>query len=525
MENENYILQIKNMSKAFPGVQALDDVSINIRPGTVHALMGENGAGKSTLMKCLFGIYEPDSGQMILEGKEQHFANSRQALDAGISMVHQELLPVPYRSVMDNLWLGRYPQKGAGPFQFVDHKKMYHDTIDLFKDLNIDIDPRVWVRELSVSKIQLLEIAKSVSYGAKVIIMDEPTSSLTENEVGHLFTIINRLRSEGVSIIYISHKIEEILTISDDVSIMRDGKHVGSYSAKELTTDQIIKLMVGREIVSQEEIEEDHRNDNEKWALVSSLRYPRRENVPGKVIFEVKHFTSAQSNSFKDVNFTLRSGEILGLGGLVGAQRTELVESLFGLRPVESGQIFINGKEVKISHPFQAKEHKMALLTEERRATGIIPMLSVKDNMLLANLKQYIGPGGLINERKGDKDTDSMIKTLRVKTPSSHNKIRDLSGGNQQKVLFARWLLTDPDILILDEPTRGIDVGAKYEIYTIIADLAKRGKAIIMISSEMPELIGMSDRIMVMSEGRVTGFVEGAQATQEEIMRLAAQYM
>jgi methyl-galactoside transport system ATP-binding protein len=525
MENNTYILEIKNMSKEFPGVQALDDVSVQIRPGTVHALMGENGAGKSTLMKCLFGIYDPDSGQIVLDGKEQHFVNSRQALDAGIAMVHQELLPVPYRSVMDNLWLGRYPKKGFGPFKFVDQKKMYQDTVDLFATLNIDIDPKVWVKNLSVSKVQLLEIAKAVSWGTKVIIMDEPTSSLTENEVDRLFEIIHRLRNNGVSIIYISHKIEEILAISDDVSIMRDGKHVGTFDARKLTTDQIIKLMVGREIVSAKELEERHQNENDKWEKVASLRYPIRENFPARVIFEVQDFTSAQSNSFKNVNFTLRSGEILGLGGLVGAQRTELVESLFGLRPIESGKIFIHGKEVKINHPYEAKRHKMALLTEERRATGIIPLLSVKDNMLLANLTHYIGAAGLINEKKGDKDTENMIKTLRVKTPSVRNKIKDLSGGNQQKVLFARWLLTDPEILILDEPTRGIDVGAKFEIYTIIADLAKRGKAIIMISSEMPELIGMSDRIMVMSEGRVTGFVEGENATQEEIMRLAAQYV
>ena len=524
MGDETYILQIKNMSKAFPGVQALDDVSINVRPGTVHALMGENGAGKSTLMKCLFGIYEPDSGQIILDGKEQHFADSRQALDAGISMVHQELLPIPYRNAMDNLWLGRYPLKRFGPFKFIDQKKMYQRTLELFKNLNIDIDPKTWVRELSVSKIQSLEIAKSVSFHAKVIIMDEPTSSLTENEVAHLFTIINRLRSEGVAIIYISHKIEEILEISDDVSIMRDGKHVGTYSASELTTDQIIKYMVGRDLGPPPE-KSQGKNDNPKWEMVNSLRYPVRNNIPGKVVMEVEDLTSAIPRSFQHVSFTLRQGEILGLGGLVGAQRTELVESLFGLRPLESGKIVINGKSVRINHPTQAKQHKMALLTEERRVTGIIPMLSVKDNMLLANLKHYIGPTGLINEKKGDRDTEEMIKTLRVKTPSSKNKIRDLSGGNQQKVLFARWLLTDPEILILDEPTRGIDVGAKYEIYTIIADLAKRGKSIIMISSEMPELIGMSDRIMVMSEGKVTGFVEGAKATQEEIMRLAAQYM
>jgi methyl-galactoside transport system ATP-binding protein len=335
--------------------------------------------------------------------------------------------------------------------------------------------------------------------------MDEPTSSLTENEVAHLFEIIRRLKNQGVAIIYISHKMEEILEISDDVSIMRDGRMVGTFAAKDLDNQRIIKYMVGRDLTH---------------------RFPPRENVPGEeVVLKVENLTSAESRSFRDVSFELHRGEILGIGGLVGAKRTELVESIFGLRPIESGRILVNGVEATIHHPTQAKLHKMALLTEERRVTGIVPMLSVRDNMLLANLKSYIGPTGLIDERRGERDVTEKINALRVKTPSSRNKIRDLSGGNQQKVLFARWLLTEPDILILDEPTRGIDVGAKYEIYTIIADLAKRGKSIIMISSEMPELLGMSDRIMVMCEGRMTGILDGKTATQEEIMRLSTQFM
>ncbi|MDR1211614.1 MAG: sugar ABC transporter ATP-binding protein [Spirochaetaceae bacterium] len=504
MDQDGFILQIRHISKSFPGVKALDDISINIRPGTVHALMGENGAGKSTLMKCLFGIYVPDSGEIILDGKPEHFNTSRQALDAGISMIHQELLSIPYRSVMENLWLGRYPKRGAGPFKFVDHKRMYRDTVNLFEKLNLDIDPRIWVMKLSVSKTQSLEIAKAVSYNAKIIIMDEPTSSLTEREVSSLFEIIRRLRGEGVAIIYISHKIEEILSISDDVSILRDGRHVGTYEAGTLTTDLIIKYMVGRDL---------------------SNRFPPRDNVPGKVLLKVDSLTSPRKDSFRDVSFSVRRGEIFGIGGLVGAQRTELVEALFGLRSVESGHIYIDGEEVTIKNPAQAKAHKMALLTEERRATGIIPMLSIKANMLLANLKRYIGPLGLINEKRGEEDTQKNIHALQVKTPSAKNKIRDLSGGNQQKVLFARWLLTQPDILILDEPTRGIDVSAKYDIYTIIIDLAKQGKSIIMISSEMPELLGISDRIMVMCAGRVTGILEGREADQEKIMRLAAQFM
>jgi methyl-galactoside transport system ATP-binding protein len=503
MHNENYVLRIKEISKSFPGVNALDKVSIDIKAGTVHALMGENGAGKSTLMKCIFGIYDPDSGEILLEGKPVHFENSRQALDAGISMIHQELHPIPLRSAMENLWLGRYPLYRVGPFKFVDHKKMLNDSAALFKELNLDIDPHVWVRELSASKIQSLEIAKAVSNKAKVIIMDEPTSSLTEHEVAQLFEIIRRLRDQGVAIIYISHKIEEILAISDEVSIMRDGKHIGTYTAGELTTDKIIKYMVGRDL---------------------SNRFPPKGNVPGETVMEVRNLCSLQPRSFRDVSFNLARGEILGIGGLVGAQRTELVESIFGLRPIESGQIFIKGQEAPIKSPSHAKSKKLALVTEERRASGIIPMRSVKDNMLLANIRRYVGPAGLISEKKGEQDVDEKIRALNVKTPSSKTLIRDLSGGNQQKVLFARWLLTEPDILILDEPTRGIDVGAKYEIYSIIVDLAKQGKSIIMISSEMPELLGISDRIMVMCEGRVTGFLEGKNASQEDIMRLAAKF-
>lgn len=503
MADAQYILEMNGISKSFPGVLALDDVTVKVRPGTVHALMGENGAGKSTLMKCLFGIYSADKGEILLDGKKVAFADSRQALDHGISMIHQELLSIPCRSVMENLWLGRFPMMGFGPFKFVNHHRMLEDSKKLFAELRIDIDPKKWVREISVSKAQSVEIAKAVSYNAKVIIMDEPTSSLTEHEVSHLFEIIRNLRAQGVAIIYISHKMEEILAISDEVSIMRDGKSVGTYPASGLTTDTIINLMVGRDLTH---------------------RFPPRSNVPGDVVLRVENLTSAEQHSFRDVSFDLRKGEILGVGGLVGAKRTELIESIFGLRPLESGVIRINGKPEKIGDPIRAKKLKIALLTEERRATGIIPMLSVKDNMLIANIAKYIR-FGLLNDRKGTEDTKRSIDMLRIKTPDQRTAIRDLSGGNQQKVLFAKWLLTEPDILILDEPTRGIDVGAKYEIYTIIADLAQRGKSIVMISSEMPELLGMSDRIMVMCEGRMTGILEGREATQEKIMTLATQFM
>jgi methyl-galactoside transport system ATP-binding protein len=504
MSDSGYIVEMKKITKVFPGVKALDDVSIQVKPGSVHALMGENGAGKSTLMKCLFGIYKPDGGQILLDGKSITLANTKQALDLGISMIHQELHPIPFRSVMENIWLGRFPVRNFGLFKLINGGKMLRDTKKLFDGLQMDIDPRTWVKDLSVSKIQSMEIAKAVSYNARVIIMDEPTSSLTENEVEHLFTIIRQLKAEGRAIIYISHKMEEILAIADEVTIMRDGRVVGTYPSGELTTDLIINRMVGRDLTH---------------------RFPPRENVPGEVVMRVEGLTSANPRSFKDISFELRKGEILGLGGLVGAQRTELVESIFGLRNIQSGKIWIEGKEVSIHNSIQAKSHKIALLTEDRRTTGIFPVLSVFDNMAIANIGKYLGKLFLLDKRRASEDVKKSIDMLRVKTPTPLTRIESLSGGNQQKVIFARWLLTEPEIFILDEPTRGIDVGAKYEIYTIIADLAKRGKSIIMISSEMPELLGMSDRIMVMCEGRATGIVDGKGSTQERIMELATQFM
>lgn len=503
MSEGEFILQMNNISKEFPGVKALDNVTLKVRKGSVHALMGENGAGKSTLMKCLFGIYKEDSGEIILDGKKIDIKEPKIALDNGISMIHQELHPVPYRNVIENIWLGRFSTKKIGPLKFVDEKNMYEATKKLFENLNIDINPKDIVGNMSVSKIQLIEIAKAVSYNSKVIIMDEPTSSLTENEVEHLFTIINKLKNRGVSIIYISHKIEEILKISDEVTIMRDGKYIGTWKSLELTTDMIISKMVGRDMTN---------------------RFPPKSNIPGEVVLKIEQLTSIMGKSFSDISFELKKGEVLGIGGLVGAQRTELVEALFGLRGISSGKIFINNKEVKIKSPIDAKKHKIALLTEERRATGIFPVLSILENTVVANINRYVTPLRIINEGKRREDVKKSIKMLKVKTPSFRTLIKDLSGGNQQKVLIARWLLTEPEILILDEPTRGIDVGAKYEIYTIIADLAKQGKSIIMISSEMPELIGMSDRIMVMCEGHLSGIIDGRDATEENIMRLATKF-
>ncbi|SDF93015.1 monosaccharide ABC transporter ATP-binding protein, CUT2 family (TC 3.A.1.2.-) [Thermoanaerobacter thermohydrosulfuricus] len=503
MTNNEFILEMNNISKEFPGVKALDNVTLKVRAGTVHAIMGENGAGKSTLMKCLFGIYEPDSGEIILNGKKISIKNSKEALDYGISMIHQELHPVRYRNVMENIWLGRFPMKKYSLFKLVDEKKMYQDTEELLAGLKIDIKPTELVKNLSASKIQYIEIAKAISYNAKIIIMDEPTSSLTENEVTHLFDLIRTLKKEGVSIIYISHKIDEIFEIADEVTIMRDGKVVGTWDTKELTEDKIISKMVGREMTN---------------------RFPIRNSKPGEVILKVENLTSPLPKSFKNVSFELRKGEILGIGGLVGSQRTELVEALFGLRSIASGRIFIKGKEVIIRSPIDAKKHGMALLTEERRSTGIFPDLNILENTTIANIKKYVNHFLLLNDRERKDDTKQMVNALKVKTPSLKTLIKDLSGGNQQKVLLARWLLTSPEILILDEPTRGIDVGAKYEIYTIMNELTMQGKSIIMISSEMPELLGMADRIMVMCEGYLSGILDKEEATEEKIMRLASKY-
>lgn len=499
-----YRLEMRGVCKSFPGVKALDHAQLRLRPGSVHALMGENGAGKSTLMKCMFGIYKMDEGEILYEGEKVSIGDPMEALKMGIAMVHQELQPIPARTVGENIFLGRYPMKKAlGFIPIVDHKKMYEDTAALLKRVRMDFDPKQMLGELSVSQMQSVEIAKAVSANCKVLILDEPTSSLTQNEVEALFRIVEDLKAEGVSIVYISHKMDEILRISDEVTIMRDGQYVGTWDAKDLTTDTIITKMVGRELTNL---------------------YPVRENVPGEVVFEVEDFTSINPKSFRHASFTLRKGEILGVGGLVGAQRTELMEGLFGIRSHTTGTIKYKGKELKINRPKDAIDQGIAMLTEDRRATGILGVLSIADNISIASLKQYLDMGIFINDKKVENLVQENVAKMNIKTPSSKTQIQSLSGGNQQKVLIGRWLANNPDVLILDEPTRGIDVGAKYEIYCIIADLAKQGKSIIMISSEMSELIGMSDRVMVMCDGRITGFIDGKDATQENIMELATQF-
>ena len=508
MAESKVILQMSHISKSFPGVKALDDVSLTVRAGTVHALMGENGAGKSTLMKCAFGLYHPDEGEISIDGESVKLQSARDAMDKGVSMIHQELQPIRTQNVMENIWIGRYPYRKIGPVPWVDEKKMYSDTKSLLEGLGInDIDPRRSVGELSVSHCQLLEIARAVSYGAKVIIMDEPTSSLTEVEAELLFKIIAQLTEQGVAIIYISHKMDEILRISDEVTIMRDGKLVGTWPASELNTDLIVARMVGREMTS---------------------RFPPKEHSIGDEYLRVEHFTSANPKSFKDISFSVRRGEILGIGGLVGAQRTELMESVFGLRPLASGKIAIDGKEVRIETPHDAIDHGIALLTEERRVTGIIPMLDIVENTVVADEtkepKRFRTGLGLLNSKKRAESAQKYVDQMQIKTPNLKTAIRNLSGGNQQKVLLGRWMLTEPDVLILDEPTRGIDVGAKYEIYSLMEDMVRQGKCVIMISSEMPELLGMSDRILVMCEGHLSGILDGATATDEQVMLLASRY-
>ena len=500
MENLKYVLEMENISKEFPGVKALDNVQLKLRPGTVHALMGENGAGKSTLMKCLFGIYEKNSGKILLDGVEVNFKSTKEALENGVSMVHQELNQVLQRNVLDNIWLGRYPMKGF----FVDEKKMYNDTINIFKDLDIKVDPRKKVADLPIAERQMIEIAKAVSYKSKVIVMDEPTSSLTEKEVDHLFRIIKKLKESGVGIIYISHKMEEIKMISDEITILRDGKWISTNDVSKISTDQIISMMVGRDLTE---------------------RFPKKDNTAKEMILEVKNLTALNQPSIQDVSFELYKGEILGIAGLVGSKRTEIVETIFGMRPKEHGEIILNGKTVKNRNPEEAIKNGFALVTEERRSTGIFSMLDVAFNSVISNLDRYKNKFKLLKNKDIEKDTQWIIDSMRVKTPSYSTKIGSLSGGNQQKVIIGRWLLTEPEVLMLDEPTRGIDVLAKYEIYQLMIDLAKKDKGIIMISSEMPELLGVTDRILVMSNGRVAGIVKTSETNQEEIMELSAKYL
>ncbi len=497
---EEYLLQISNLSKSFSGVKVLDDVHLNVLAGSIHALMGENGAGKSTLMKCLFGIYKQDEGVFKLEGEDFNFTDPKQALENGVSMVHQELNQVLQRTVLDNIWLGRYPTKGL----FVDEKKMLKDTLELFERINVDVNPLIKLSDLSVSERQMVEIAKAISYKAKIIVLDEPTSSLTKNEVEKLFEIMRTLKSEGMGVIYISHKMEEIFEIADEVTVLRDGIYTGTVVTKDSNIDEIIQMMVGRTL---------------------EKRFPHKEHKIGEVILEINNISTLYKPYVHDVSLDLRKGEILGISGLVGSRRTELVEAIFGARTRSAGEMILNGKKINNNTTVEAIKNGFALITEERRVTGIYPVADIKFNSIIANVHEYKGFLGLLNDTRMTEATESIIKKMRVKLLSQKDLIRTLSGGNQQKVIIGRWLLLNPDILLMDEPTRGIDVGAKYEIYQLMLDLVSQGKSIIMVSSEMPELLGITDRILVMSNGKLAGIVKTSESSQEELFRLATVHL
>jgi methyl-galactoside transport system ATP-binding protein/inositol transport system ATP-binding protein len=458
--------------------------------------MGENGAGKSTLMKCIAGIYAPTSGEIVFDGKILESYHPSQALRMGISMIHQELTPVLHRPIMENVWLGREPLNRIG---LVNHKKMYADTRELLKAIELEEDPLTPMANLTVAKMQMVEIAKAISYNSKLIIMDEPTSALAEKEIKQLFGIMRKLKSQGKSIIFISHKLDEIYEIADQVTVYRDGNYIGSEKAQDLPVDKLINMMVGRDV-------------NEL--------FPKIPCPIGDVKLEVKNLSNAKY--FRDVSFTVRRGEIFGVAGLVGAGRTEVAETIFGMRPKIDGEILIDGRKVEIRSPEDAIREGMAWLTEDRRSSGIFPMLSVKLNIAIAIIPRFLNKIGLIRDKQLNASCNEYVRKIQVKTPNLDQHIENLSGGNQQKVLVARWLMTNPEILFLDEPTRGIDVGTKAEIHRLISTLAGEGKSIVMISSELPEIMGMSDRIMIMRQGRVTGIVENTKdLTQEELMAYA----
>jgi inositol transport system ATP-binding protein len=492
--DDNTILQMENISKSFPGVKALSDVNLAVGRGTIHALMGENGAGKSTLMNILDGIYTPDNGQITFQGKPVTIETTHTALKLGISMIHQELSPIPYMTVAENIFLGREP---LGRYGLIDKRKLNADTKALLDRLEIDINPTSIMKNLSVANTQMVEIAKAISYDASLIIMDEPTSAITEREVAHLFRMIRSLKAKGVTIIYITHKMDEVFQIADDVTVLRDGKHVATVSASQTNKNRLINMMVGRELTEM---------------------FPKEYASIGEVVLSVHNLT--RDGIVENVSFDLRSGEILGIAGLMGAGRTAVIEGIFGIHKLDSGEIIIKDKQVQINSPQDAIKHGLALLTEDRKLKGILGVLPVRDNIMIASLPNY-EKRGFLDSRRIEETLAQEKNRLDIKTPSMDQLIKLLSGGNQQKVLISRWLLTSPDILILNEPTRGIDVGAKAEIHRLMSRLVQEGKAIIMISSELPEILGMSDRILVMHEGKVGGIFERKAATQESIMQAA----
>jgi inositol transport system ATP-binding protein len=490
-----FILEIDHVSKSFPGVKALDDVSFKLRAGTVHSLMGENGAGKSTIMKILSGYLSPDSGHITFRGQPLIPSSITHAIKSGIAMIYQELNSILDMTVAENIYFGREPTYGRTGV--VNHRALYRQTAELLQSLCMNIEPKARVRDLSVAKMQLVEIAKAISYDSRLIIMDEPTSAITISEVDQLFEIIGHLKAKGVTIIYITHKMAEVFRISDEVTVLRDGKLVGTEPICNLSTDKLIHMMVGREITEM---------------------FPKQKAQIGEVVLSVRNFS--RGKKFMDISFDVRSGEILGFSGLMGSGRSEVLESVFGITPHDKGEVLIRGKKVAIRNPADAIRLGMGFLTEDRKQTGCFLPLSVGDNMIMSSLDQFID-GITLNSKKARKTCEVQKTALNIKTPDFIRPIKNLSGGNQQKVLLARWLMINLDIIIVDEPTRGIDVNTKAEIHRILSNLASQGKAIIMVSSELPEILGMSDRIVVMHEGRIKGILDRDEATQEKIMQVA----
>jgi inositol transport system ATP-binding protein len=492
----SFVLKLEDISKSFPGVKALQNVSFDVKRGEVHALMGENGAGKSTLMKIIAGIYKPDTGSIQLNGQQVNIRSEREAMSMGISMIHQELMPIKEMTVADNIFLGREPDfklfKGV-----VNKRQLYEKTNELFEQIGIRLNPRLPMKQLSVAETQLVEISKAVSFSSSVMIMDEPTSALTDREVEKLFDLIHMLAAKGVSIIYISHKMDEIFQVADRITILRDGQYIGTSHSKDINKDKLITMMVGREL---------------------SDIFLKRAHRAGEVCLEVEHLS--KQGQFQDISFQIRKGEILGIAGLMGAGRTELAETLFGLRKADSGEIRIRGEKVTIDSPQTAISKGIALVPEDRKGTGLNLLASVKENLSLPNMSS-ISTFGFISGGVECKEAEDQINSLKIKASNMNQTVGDLSGGNQQKVVIGKWLIRDPDILILDEPTRGIDIGAKSEIYQLINQLAAGGKAVVMISSEMPEIIGLSDRVIVLCEGRLISEFNKEEISQEKIMASA----
>lgn len=490
------LLEMEDVNKSFGTNHVLRNVRFDLHSGEVHALIGENGAGKSTLMKILMGIYDADSGEVKISGEKVVFSDPSQALHMGVAMIHQELNPIPDMSIAENIFMGKEKKKG-----FFSDKKSQEKEASLYMEmLGLDLSPSTLMRNLDVSQMQMVEIAKTLSYGAKIIIMDEPTSAITDSEVEKLFQNIRKLKSQGIGIIYISHKMDELFEISDRITVLRDGRYVLTSDTGDITPQELIRAMVGREI-------------NEI--------YPEHKSEIGKTLLSVKN--AGRAGEFKNISFDLHRGEKLGIAGLMGAGRTELVMALFGAERLTEGTVEIEGKEVHIRSPRDAINHKMALVTEDRKYYGLNLMASVEDN-IVSVIEKNISKGGFYNRGKGRKYAEDMVGKLDVKVTGVKQIVKSLSGGNQQKVVLAKWLLNDPDIIIFDEPTRGIDVGAKTEIYRMIEDLACQGKGIVIISSEMPELIGLSHRMIVLHEGKMTGKLKKEEMSQENIMTLASGY-